>query len=172
MRFNRQMPRTALVAAALAIVVAQPAPAAEPRTPALEKLLKDAQAEKAINIVWGPTLGAAEGAKGEFIDGPMEAFFSALATRAGFCVDLLVAGDRPRAALFGHEDDDGYYLYNSAYDPMAAAASPGMVLLIELIAAQIARGAAVLDFMKGDEEYKFRLGAEPRHLIAFAGDLP
>jgi len=60
----RRTAGAALIGAAIAIAVALPAPASEPRTPALEKLLKDAQAEKSLNIVWGPTLGAAEGAKG------------------------------------------------------------------------------------------------------------
>ncbi|MGE0745523.1 MAG: ABC transporter substrate-binding protein [Rhodospirillales bacterium] len=64
MRIDRRIARAALGAAALAIVAVASAEGAEPRTPALEKLLKDAQAEKAINIVWGPTLGAAEGARG------------------------------------------------------------------------------------------------------------
>ena len=33
------------------------------RTPDLEKLVKDAQAEKVLNLSWGPSLGAAKGAK-------------------------------------------------------------------------------------------------------------
>lgn len=113
---------------------------------------------------------AARGDKGDFMDDAMEAFFSGLVD-AGFVVDLLVAGGRPVAAAFGFEDDDGYYLYNSAYEPEAAASSPGVVLLGELIASQIDRGAFLLDLMKGDEGYKFRLGAEPRPLLALAGSL-
>jgi iron(III) transport system substrate-binding protein len=54
-----------LAAAALSLLgAASPALSADaPRTPALERIIKDAQAEKSLNIVWGPTLGAAEGAK-------------------------------------------------------------------------------------------------------------
>ena len=33
------------------------------RTPALEKLVKDAQAEKTLNLSWGPSLGSANGVK-------------------------------------------------------------------------------------------------------------
>lgn len=134
------------------------------------ELVRDTSADSLAEFV--AMHRAAEGEKGEFFDGPMAEFFSALVARAGFAVDFLIAKGTPVAAAFGHEDGDGYYLYNSAYDPKASSASPGMVLLTELIAAQIARGAVLLDFMKGDEGYKFRLGAEPRHLVAFAGDLP
>jgi CelD/BcsL family acetyltransferase involved in cellulose biosynthesis len=115
---------------------------------------------------------AAAGDKGRFLDEAMEIFFAALASNAGFVIDLLVVGDMPVATAFGYEDGDGYFLYNSAYDPALGNASPGVVLLGELIGAQIERGARVFDFMKGDEDYKFRMGAHRRDLYLFRGDLP
>ena len=69
------------------------------------------------------------------------------------------------AASFGFEDDSAYYLYNSAFDPGAAAASPGAVLVDLLISAAVAAGRNRFDFLKGDEDYKFRLGAVPRPLF-------
>ncbi len=105
----------------------------------------------------------AAGAKGSFLDDSMTEFFGDLAD-AGFQVDLLSATDRPVAAAFSFEDDDAYYLYNSAYEPDDAAASPGVMLLWCLVHRAIEDGKSVFDFLKGNEAYKFRLGAEPRPL--------
>jgi CelD/BcsL family acetyltransferase involved in cellulose biosynthesis len=112
----------------------------------------------------------AEGSKGRFMTRKREAFFRDLAAIPGARVDLL-AGDagRPIAAAVGFQDDDAYYLYNSAYDPAAAALSPGMVLLWLLFEVAINAGVGAFDFLKGDEGYKLRLGAEPRPLYVVEG---
>lgn len=109
------------------------------------------------------------GAKGGFMTPQREAFFADLVGRAGATVDLLVAAGRPVAAAFGFQEPDGYYLYNSAYTPEAAAASPGIVLLAIVIERLIADGVPRLDLLKGDEPYKFRLGATPRQLFRIEG---
>ncbi len=109
------------------------------------------------------------GAKGRFMNPAMEALFAALADQPGWLVDLLCGEDgRPVAATFSYADADGFYLYNSAYD-RASAASPGIVLLSMLIEREIEAGRTTFDFLKGDEPYKFRLGATPRPLFAFEG---
>jgi CelD/BcsL family acetyltransferase involved in cellulose biosynthesis len=108
---------------------------------------------------------AAPGAKGSFMTGDMERFFAALLTLDGAVLHLLRSGDgEPVAAAFGFEDDEAYYLYNSAFDPAVAPASPGAVLVDLLIADAVAAGRDRFDFLKGDEAYKFRLGATPRPL--------
>lgn len=114
----------------------------------------------------------ASGAKGDFMTPRMEAFFAGLHATAGATVDVLLGDGRPVATAFGFECDCGYYLYNSAYDPAAGYASPGTVMLALLIEDQIRRGAEVFDFLKGDEQYKFRLGAEERPLFRLQGRLP
>ena len=48
-------------------------------------------------------------------------------------------------------------------------ASPGVVLFSAMIETEIERGAAVFDFLKGDEQYKFRHGAQPRQLYVIEG---
>ncbi len=112
----------------------------------------------------------AAGDKSDFMDEPMERFFGALHHRVGAVVDVIVGDDdRPAAAAFGFEDETAYYLYNSAYDPAAAHASPGVVLTSMLIESAIASRRTVFDFLKGDETYKFRLGATPRPLTALSG---
>ena len=114
----------------------------------------------------------APGDKGAFMTTAMEAYFADLLTDADGVIHLLICDGRPLAAAFGFETDDGYYYYNSAFEPDAAHASPGVVLFSTMIANQIERGAAVFDFLKGDETYKFRHGAEPRQLYLVEGTLP
>jgi CelD/BcsL family acetyltransferase involved in cellulose biosynthesis len=109
------------------------------------------------------------GAKGGFMTPEREAFFADLVHRAGATVDVLVAAGRPVSAAFAFQEPDGYYLYNSAYAPEAAAASPGIVLLAIVIERLIAEGVPRLDLLKGDEPYKFRLGATPRQLYRIEG---
>lgn len=113
-----------------------------------------------------------EGEKGSFMTDPMEQYFSDLVSNAGAVVHALVCEDRTLATAFGWETEDGYYFYNSAFDPSAAFASPGVVLFSTMIESQIVRGAKVFDFLKGDEPYKFRHGAKVRPLYAVEGQIP
>ena len=108
------------------------------------------------------------GDKATFMTDAMEAFFEELAAASGARIDMLCddAGT-PVASAYGFRDEHGYYLYNSAYEPAAAEVSPGIVLVTELIRRAIADGLDRFDFLKGDEVYKFRLGAQrrPLHLV-------
>lgn len=113
---------------------------------------------------------SAAGAKGGFLTEPMEAFFSDLLRIEGARLDLLAGADGvPVAAAFGFQDDRAYYLYNSAYEPAAAGASPGVVLVDLLVQQAIAAGLDRFDFLKGDEPYKFRLGGRARPLFVVEG---
>ena len=106
------------------------------------------------------------GEKGSFMTDEMEAMFVDLAQLDGWGLDALIADDgHITAAGFGYQGPDGYYLYNSAYNPELAETSPGVVLLGRLIELTIERGHHVFDFLKGDEHYKYRLGAEARPLF-------
>lgn len=97
-------------------------------------------------------------------------FFAALHDDVGGVIDVLRGGDGVAvAAGFGFEDAAGYYLYNSAFEPEAATASPGIVLVNLLIEHAIRRGLPRFDFLKGSEPYKFRLGARPRPLYRITG---
>ena len=113
-----------------------------------------------------------QGDKGMFMTGEMQSYFEDLLDTGGAMIHTLVCDGIPRANAFGFETDDGYFYYNSAYDMDAAMASPGIVLLASMIEAQIARGARVFDFLKGDERYKFKHGASPRPLYSVSGNMP
>ncbi len=107
---------------------------------------------------------AAPGEKGGFMTDAREAFFADLLGVPGARLDALMAGDSVVAAAFGFEDEHAYYLYNSAYDPGVASASPGIILVDALIAEAAVSGRTRFDFLKGDEGYKARLGATERPL--------
>jgi len=106
----------------------------------------------------------APGRKGSFMTPAMEAFFADLAGLSQTRIHLLEVEGMAVAASFGFLDADGYYLYNSAYDPGVGEASPGVVLLAEMIDRLIGAGVTRFDFLKGDEAYKHQLGALSRPL--------
>lgn len=107
----------------------------------------------------------ADGRKGQFMDQSMEGLFTTYEAECGAVIDFLFGeGPEPVAAAFGFEDAGTYYLYNSAYDTDAGAASPGIVLVTELVRQALETGHSRFDFLKGDETYKYRLGASARPL--------
>ena len=68
--------------------------------------------------------------------------------------------NRRAAALFNFDYNGRIWVYNSGLDPAAfAALSPGVVLTAEAINEAIRLGRRTFDFMRGDEEYKYRFGA-------------
>ncbi|MCP3993738.1 MAG: GNAT family N-acetyltransferase [bacterium] len=106
------------------------------------------------------------GDKGTFMTAEMEDFFLALHTSAGGVIDVLTdASGQAASAIFSFEDAEGFYLYNSAYEPEMRNLSPGNVMLSHLIERAIEDDKQVFDFLKGDEAYKFRLGAIARRLL-------
>lgn len=105
------------------------------------------------------------GDKGTFMTPEHEEMFAELIDLGGWRIDLLRTPDATAAAcVFGYSDSTGYYLYNSSYDPTYSSGSPGVVLLGTMIETAIGEAMPVFDFLKGDETYKFRLGAEARQL--------
>ncbi len=64
------------------------------------------------------------------------------------------------ATMLNFDYDNAILVYNSGYDPeQYAALSPGIVLLSYCIRHAIETGRRQFDFLRGDEEYKFRFGA-------------
>ena len=100
----------------------------------------------------------------------MRRWFHALATEYGpdgtFRLHRLDAGGLPAAMMVSLVDRARgvWGLYNSAFDPDLAALGPGAVLVNGLIEAAAAEGFATFDLLRGDEAYKYRLGAVDRVL--------
>jgi CelD/BcsL family acetyltransferase involved in cellulose biosynthesis len=103
--------------------------------------------------------------KADFMTPAMRRFFLGVARRM-LDVDrlrlffLTIDGEKA-ATLYAFEYGRRFWLYNSGYDPAAHAQfSPGWVLLAYAIQYAIAAGCREFDFMQGDEEYKYRFGAQ------------
>jgi CelD/BcsL family acetyltransferase involved in cellulose biosynthesis len=65
-----------------------------------------------------------------------------------------------KAAAYLCFDYNGHILvYNSGFDYQFSSYSPGWVLLGHLIQHAIQTGSRYFDFMRGDEDYKYRFGA-------------
>ena len=79
---------------------------------------------------------------------------------AGFLRFSFLTIDGYKAAGYLCFDYNGHILvYNSGFDYRFSQYSPGWVLLGYLIQHAIAAGKTSFDFMRGDEEYKYRFGA-------------
>jgi CelD/BcsL family acetyltransferase involved in cellulose biosynthesis len=78
---------------------------------------------------------------------------------------LEIEGERVATMLcFDYENQ--FYLYNSGYDPSKfAGLSLGSVLTAYTIKHAIELGRNRYDFLRGDEEYKFRYGAKPESIF-------
>lgn len=109
------------------------------------------------------------GEKGRFFaDDEMTAFFHALADEFGADGTLrlhrLDVDGRPGAVTVSLVGGGTWGLYNSAFADDLRALAPGMVLVAELVRMAGEEGCAVFDLLRGDEAYKYRLGAEDRRL--------
>lgn len=104
--------------------------------------------------------------KEEFWSEALVAFFRALAlelTRCGWLkLYFIEVNGAQAAAMLCFDYHDEFLLYNSGYDPeQFAQLSPGNVLTAYTIQHAIELGRKRYDFLRGDEIYKFRFGAEP-----------
>ena len=72
---------------------------------------------------------------------------------------FLSVGGRRIAAGIHLETRDGYLYYNAGVDPDARELSPGVVMVHAYVQRAIADGKRRLDFLRGDEPYKYEWGA-------------
>jgi CelD/BcsL family acetyltransferase involved in cellulose biosynthesis len=76
-------------------------------------------------------------------------------------VDLsfLTVGGRRIAAGVTFDDGEAVYYYNAGVEPDARELSPGVVMVARYIQRAIELGRTRLDFLRGDEPYKYEWGA-------------
>jgi len=115
--------------------------------------------------------------KRRFMDDRMERFFREVAEELFSAGRLRLAFLRGRkgdiAAAFQIESDGALFLYNSGFDPEAAAGmSPGLVLIARCIEDAILRGFGEYDFLRGRERYKYDLGGRDRVVYRAVLGLP
>jgi len=72
---------------------------------------------------------------------------------------FLTVGGRRIAAGVHFESPDGYLYYNAGVDPDARELSPGVVMVAAYVERALAAGRRRLDFLRGDEPYKYEWGA-------------
>jgi CelD/BcsL family acetyltransferase involved in cellulose biosynthesis len=106
-----------------------------------------------------------------------KAFFKALMPRLAACgwlqLSFLTVNGEAAAAYLNFDYNNRILVYNSGLLPASYAhLSPGIVLLIYNIQHAISQGRAVFDFLQGNEEYKYRMGAQDRTVMMLEADLP
>lgn len=68
------------------------------------------------------------------------------------------------AGVMTFESDDEVWLYNSGYNPEYSYYSVGLMLKAYKIKKAIEKGKKRFDFLRGDERYKYELGAKDKKL--------
>jgi len=77
----------------------------------------------------------------------------------GLALAFLTVGDRRIAAGVHFRTADGYLYYNAGIDPEARDLSPGVIMVAAYVRRALAEGCRRLDFLRGDEPYKYEWGA-------------
>lgn len=78
---------------------------------------------------------------------------------------FLEVGEEKAAAYLNFDFANQIWVYNSGLNPEFRQLSPGWVLLAHLIQWAIEHGREAFDFMRGDEDYKYRLGGIDRYVV-------
>ncbi len=107
--------------------------------------------------------------KAEFMTDTMRRFFHAIghaAQRAGWLQLAFLEVNGVQAAGYMNFDYRNHIMvYNSGLDPHKfQPLSPGIVLMGELIKHAIENKRALFDFLRGGEDYKYRLGGQDTYL--------
>ena len=108
------------------------------------------------------------GEKADFMTADVERFFrdiaDALAPLDRLRLGVLSFDGADVAVLFGFAIGKVIALYNAAYDPGLASLSVGIISHAWAIREAIVRGYTTYDLLRGDEPYKYDLGARDRWL--------
>jgi CelD/BcsL family acetyltransferase involved in cellulose biosynthesis len=103
--------------------------------------------------------------KGAFMTAAMEAFFLEICRRLLPCnwlqLQFLEVEGVRAATMLNFIYDNRVLVYNSGYNPEKYGQfSPGIILNARSIQDAIAAKRTIFDFLRGDEEYKYRFGAQ------------
>jgi CelD/BcsL family acetyltransferase involved in cellulose biosynthesis len=109
-----------------------------------------------------------KGDKAAFMTDSTEAFFrdlaDALAAAGWLRLGVVRAFDQDAAVLFAFAYGDTLALYNAAYDPALGSLSLGIASHAFAVRDAIAQGFKIYDLLRGNEPYKYDLGAFDRWL--------
>ena len=87
-----------------------------------------------------------------------------LITAGQLWLDTLYLNDEPAACTLQFPHATGPQLYNCGFDAAKGEFSPGVVLTAEILRAAIEQHAPTFDLLRGQEPYKYKLGALDRPL--------
>ncbi len=79
-------------------------------------------------------------------------------------LSFLTVGGRRIAAGVAFQAGDSLLYYNGGVDPEARDLSPGVVMVERFVRRALERGLRRMDFLRGDEPYKYEWGATDRHI--------
>lgn len=106
--------------------------------------------------------------KTDFMTPEMESFFrrmaSTLAADGLIKLFMLRINGKPAATVLCFDAGSHLYLYNSGYDPEFSGLSVGLVSKALVLQWAIENGMSGLDFLRGDEPYKYDLGAKDQQI--------
>ncbi len=126
-----------------------------------EKL--DAESEELFRLM------ESDSNKASFLTGPMRQQMKRtihLASQEGWLwLAFLEIDGRKAAAALNFDYGNKLWGYNSGVDRSFMDLSPGWVLLAYSLQWAADNGRSEFDFMRGDEEYKYRFGAVNRHVL-------
>jgi CelD/BcsL family acetyltransferase involved in cellulose biosynthesis len=99
-----------------------------------------------------------------YMNAVRESFFKSLAKAMAQAkllrLGILELEALPIAVVMCFDYNNRVYLYNSGYDPQFGSLSVGVISKIFSIKESIERGRGTFDFLKGAEDYKYRLGGK------------
>jgi CelD/BcsL family acetyltransferase involved in cellulose biosynthesis len=102
--------------------------------------------------------------KATFLSQRIESFFQSMAkamARSGLLrLGILELNASPVAMVMCLEYNNSLFLYNNGYDPEYSFLSVGLISKILCIKDSVEKGRGKFDFLKGSEEYKYRLGGK------------
>lgn len=110
-------------------------------------------------------MAESRGDKAAFLTEQMQTFFGSLTeslAAAGWArLYLMSISGEPAAMVLCFVVGDELLLYNSGYDPRFRDLSAGLASKVLCIRDAVERGLTRVNFLRGDEPYKFELGGEP-----------
>lgn len=106
--------------------------------------------------------------KTQFMTPEMEMFFrrmaSSMASEGLVRLFMLGVNSKPAASVLCFDAGSHLYLYNSGYDPEFSSLSVGLVSKALCLQWAIENGMTGLDFLRGDEPYKYDMGAKDQEI--------
>ncbi len=111
-------------------------------------------------------MAASHPEKAAFLQNPQhvkffETIMPALRDKGWLQLNFLVVDGEPAATYLNFDYDNKILVYNSGLNPNKFShLSPGIILLVYNIQQAIQTGHRVFDFLRGNENYKYRMGAQ------------